>query len=79
MPLIYILVGLIIISILVSLLLNPYVWLFVLVLMGYSWFKRNVYLNNSQKNKENYYYQDKKQTSNDDVIDVSYTVVEEEK
>lgn len=89
--LITILILFIIISLVLNLLFNPYTWLIIAVLAVISMIRRHLYRKQveefnkefqrqTQKKKE-YYYQDtssQSQSTNDDVIDVDYKIVDED-
>lgn len=90
--LIIILILFVIISLVLNLLFNPYTWLIIAVLAVISMIRRHLYRKQveefnqefqrrTQKKKE-YYYQEtasQKQASNDDVIDVDYKIVDEDR
>lgn len=77
MPLLNLLLLVIIISIFISLLFNPYVWLVVIGLSLYSWFKRKLLINKIS-NQQKTYQQNHQRKQNDDIIDVDYREVEED-
>lgn len=88
-----ILVIVIIVSVFLNLLFNPIVWIIIGGLMLWSWIRRYLYAKKLEEfnkeftkrtqQKKEYYYENKDNTynqrgANDDVIDVNYTVVDEE-
>lgn len=79
MQFMYLIGILLIIFILISLLFNPYVWMLVIVLSLYSWIKRSMFVNDLQKQQKEMYRNKERNTSHGDVIDVEYTVVDEDK
>lgn len=81
MPILYIFIFLIIIMTLISLLFNPYVWLIVIALSLYSWFKRYLFIKSVENKEKEFYNQSndrrKSNASNDDIIDVAYREVDD--